>query len=187
MSLPIGSLPQYDSTNVSTVQVVLPQQLNIEANGLLAFNQVVDQKAKDLEAKANAIDAYFGKYNLPLEGMGMKMAQEAKEHNLDYRLLPAIAMAESTGGKFAHENNPFGWNCTKACKTGFSSFEEAVEVVAKNLGGDEPKTAHYYAGKSIKEILNKYNPPKIAPRYEKKVINIMKQIGPDPVEITASV
>ena len=36
---------------------------------------------------------------MPLFGMGMKMCKEAEKNELDWRLLPAIAVRESTGGK----------------------------------------------------------------------------------------
>ena len=39
-------------------------------------------------------------------------------------------------------------------------------------------------GKSIDQftqILKKYNPPSIVPNYAKKVMNVMKEIGPDEI------
>lgn len=177
MSIPFGDTPKYDSTIVLAPQIALSPKLNIEANGLLAFNQVIDQKAKDLEAKANAIDSYFRQHNMPLEGMGLKMVQEAEKNGLDWRLIAAIATQESTGGKFACKTvkfNPFGWH---SCKIGFDSWDDAIETVARNLGGNEPKTAYHYEGKDTKEILEKYNPPKIAPKYVKKIMYIMDKIG----------
>ena len=188
MSIPLGDTPKYDSTIAPTPQIALSPKLNIEANGLFAFNQVIDQKAKDLEAKANAINSYFREHSMPLEGMGLKMVQEAEKNGLDWRLIAAIATQESTGGKFACKTvkfNPFGWG---SCKIGFDSYEEAIETVARNLGGNEPKTAHHYSGKNTKEILEKYNPPKIAPKYVKKIMYIMDEIGKNvEAEIVAEV
>ncbi len=127
--------------------------------------------------KAQAIDAYFKKYDMPLAGTGMKMVLEAEKNGIDWRLLPAIAVRESTGGKHACKkvtNSFFGWG---SCKINFKSTDSAIETVALNLGGNNPNTDHHYAGKTTKEILQKYNPPSIVPRYADQVMDIMDVIG----------
>ncbi len=162
--------------------VVLSQKLNLAADNLVAFgnssNNAPSIEDQTLEDQANAIDAYFRKYGMPLQGMGLKMAMEARDHDMDWRLIPAIAVRESTGGKFACKKatfNPFGWG---SCKIGFDSYEKAIEILAKNLAGKNPKTEHYYSGKTTKEILQKYNPPSIVPKYAEQVMAIMDAIGP---------
>ncbi len=166
-----------------TTQTVFIQKENIEANGPLAFNQVLDQKAKNLKAKAEAIDSYFKSRGMPLFGMGMKMVQEAEKNELDWRLLPAIAVRESTGGKFdckKVENNPFGWG---SCKISFDSLDEAIETVARNLGGNNPNTAKHYDDKTTDQILKAYNPPSIIPNYVKQVKSIMNAIGEEDITL----
>jgi len=176
MSLSLGSIH-----NIETSRNILVQKVNIEAGGTLAFNQAIDPKAdlnaQILKAEAEAIDAYFAEHNMPLAGMGMKMVLEAEKNDIDWRLLPAIAIRESTGGKNSCDKvkyNSFGWG---SCKIGFKSNEEAIETVAKNLGGNNPNTAHHYDNKTIKQILRAYNPPSIVPRYAEQVMSIMKNIG----------
>ena len=91
--------------------------------------------------------------------------------------MAAIAVRESTGGKFdckKVENNPFGWG---SCKIGFDTIDESIETVARNLGGNNPNTAYHYSGKDTKAILQKYNPPSIVPRYAQQVMSIMNEIG----------
>lgn len=175
VSMPFGNVPKPD---ISTVpQIVLSQKQNIEAGSLFAFNQVMDQKAQMLKVQAEAIDAYFSSRNSPLEGLGMKMAIEADKNDIDWRLLPAIATRESNAGKQSCkrvEHNFFGW---ASCHVGFASDEEAVEVVARNLGGNNPNTAQHYDGKTTLQILQKYNPPSIVPRYAQQVMKIMDTIG----------
>ncbi len=177
----MGNVPK-DSVNVVlTPQTVLSQKLNIETSNLFALNQAVDKEAQILKAQADAIDTYFKEHNMPLEGVGMKMAEEAKENGLDYRLLPAISARETTGGRSLcknpkAQNNPFGWG---SCKIGFKSFDEAIEVVAKHLGGNMESTAHHYDNKSTDEILKAYNPPSVVKNYAKQVKSIMEDIGPE--------
>jgi hypothetical protein len=184
-TVPLGSII-LDTTR-DTNQTVFIQKQNIEASGLLALNQALSDEAKDLKAKAEAIDSYFKSHDMPLAGVGLKMVQEAEDNDLDWRLLPAIAVRESTGGKFdckKVENNPFGWG---SCKIGFDSLDEAIETVAKNLGGNNPSTSRHYDNKTTKQILRAYNPPSIVPRYAEQVMKIMSDIGPEDMTIpTAS-
>jgi hypothetical protein len=176
MSLSLGS---FHNTGIS--QNILVKKVNIEANETLALNQAIapeaDPNVQILKAKAEAINAYFAEHDMPLVGMGLKMAEEADLNNIDWRLLPAIAVRESTGGKNTCDkvkHNPFGWG---SCKIGFSSDEEAIETVARNLGGNNPNTARHYDNKTVKQILRAYNPPSIVPRYAEQVMAIMKDIG----------
>ena len=53
----------------------------------------------------------------------------------------------------------------------------AIETVARNLGGNNPKTARHYDNKTTLQILNAYNPPSIVPKYAAQVLAIMKVIG----------
>lgn len=183
MPVSFASLPQTGASVVSTIEVVSARQ-NI-VNPLFASSEkkevtVVDN-ALALKAKAEAIDTYFEERGMPLAGTGMKMVEEAEKNGIDWRLLPAIAVRESTGGKFACKKvtfSPFGWG---SCKINFKSNDHAIETVAKNLGGNNPNTAHHYDAKSTLEILNAYNPPSIVPKYAAQVMAIMDKIGPEEI------
>ncbi len=127
----------------------------------------------DREEKAAKIDAYFAKYDLPLAGHGMQFVLTAEKYDLDWQLLPAIAMRESTGGKFLIKGtfNPFGWN---GGKTKFKDFDEAIDVVGSHLGGSNERTEKYYAGKDITGILKSYN--SVIPTYKTEIFGIMSKI-----------
>src|ERR1035437_8692478 len=118
---------------------------------------ITTQEETIRKEKADAVDAYFAKYDAPLEGYGMKFVLEAEENGIDWRLLPAIAMRESTGGKHACKkvpNSVFGWG---SCKISFNSIDESIETVALSLGGNHPDTARHYENKTVTQILKKYN------------------------------
>ena len=176
--------------NTQSTQItpsLLVQKVNIEVQGKTALNQAVDLEAQTRKAKADAIDAYFANHDMPLEGTGMKMVVEAEKNDLDWRLLPAISVRESTGGKFdciKVDHNAFGWG---SCHIGFKSDDQAIETVAKNLGGNNPKTSRYYDDKTTKEILNAYNPPSIVPKYTEQVMSIMKDIGDEEVILVSDI
>ena len=121
---------------------------------------------------AGKIDAYYTKRGMPLVGYGEKMVAEAEKNDLDWRLIPAIAIKESTGGKFACDYNPFGWG---SCKISFSSWDDAIETVARNLGGNNPNTARYYKNKTTEEKLHHYNNA-VVPTYTAEIIEFMELI-----------
>mgnify|MGYP001293388360 CR=1 FL=1 len=135
------------------------------------INNVADQIKIE---HANIIDTFFTKRKSPLAGLGIKFVEEAEKNNLDWKLLPAISIIESSGGIQACGFNPFGWGSCKMYN--FSSWEEAIETVALNLGGNNPNTAYYYKDKNIIEKLQAYNPPTISPNYVDKVLSIMELI-----------
>lgn len=195
VSLPFGGfgtanldMTKSSVNNYNTPQIVLSQKFNTELSYVDTSNQVSDLEALTIEAKANAIDAYFKDKNMPLLGYGKKMVEEAIKNDLDWRLLPAISVIETTGGKNLckrlgedFNKNPFGWG---SCKIGFKTFDSAIETVARNLGGNNPKTAHHYDGKNTLEIINKYNPPSIVPDYASKVMKVMDTIGEKDLGLT---
>ena len=100
------------------------------------------------------IDRYFAERNMSLAGYGNKFVEAADQCDMDWRLLPAIAVRESSGGKQACGNNPFGW---ASCRADFESMEKAIEIVGVNLCGFNPKTAGYYKNKTTYERLWSYN------------------------------
>ena len=166
VTIPFGNIPGSGVANV----INQPQ---------VAFTNVATTTQVDptLKLEADAIDAYFANHDMPLEGTGLKMAKAADDNDIDWRLLPAIAVRESTGGKNdckKAENNPFGWG---SCKISFDSIDDAIETVATNLGGNNPNTFKHYDNKTTKQILHAYNPPSIVPRYAEQVMAIMKDIG----------
>src|SRR3990172_8660522 len=140
--------------------------------GLLANNQIFN-KQDLIEAREKKINLYFKRRGLPLAGFGKKMVEEAIKNDIDWRMMPAIAMRESTGGKFMFaSNNPFGWG-----ESSFKNFDEAIETIAKNLGGKNHKTASYYDGE-LREVLENYNGRAVL-EYPDQVMAIMKKISPE--------
>lgn len=92
---------------------------------------------------------------------------EADSHNLDWRLLPSLAIIESGGGRSAHGNNIFGWNNGNAS---FPSLGAAIHQVAKTLAN-----GNAYRNKSLLGLLRTYNPVQ---GYAEKVQLMMKRIAP---------
>jgi hypothetical protein len=143
-------------------------------NGHLAKNSD-DNHDAEFEAKVLKVEKYFADKELPAADHAEKLVIEAEKNGLPWTLVAAIAMRESTGGKFSCQSNRanlFGWGGCGKIK--FDSVDHAIETVARNLGGNNPNTAHYYEGKDTYGILRKYN--SVIPNYPKEVLAIMKSI-----------
>ncbi len=149
---------------------------NIGSLNTAPVTSVVETVDELRQQKADAIDTYFRERSMPLHGTGMTFVLVAEKYGLDWRLLPAIGIRESSGGKAACGFNPFGWGSCKL--SNFKSYEQAIESLGKNLGGANPNTARYYAGKSTMEKLYYYNGT-VLPTYPDEVLAIMKKIETD--------
>ena len=162
--------------NKAVATLLNPNQNVVVNKDSSTVQDVTNQTENEVILKhAQKIDAYFSDRGLPLAGHGKKMVEVAKKYDLDWRLLPAVAMRESTGGKFACKsvsNSPFGYG---SCKINFKTMDDSIETVAKNLAGKNPNTADYYAGE-LKENLDNYNGG-VVPNYAEQVIAIMNKIG----------
>jgi len=158
----------------------IPDSILINDNTTVEISDsvITTQEKEDFKNQAAKIDAFFESHDAPLEGYGMKFVVEANKNGIDWRLLPAIAMRETTGGKQACKNpkapnNNFGWS---SCTRGFDSVDQSIEHISKTLSGNNTNSIHYKDGMTTAQILKKYNPDSIVPGYSSQVIKIMKTI-----------
>jgi len=155
------------SPNVFAQTVQAPDELQVQ--------QILEEeKETEIDPRVEKIEAYYKTHNLPLAAYAQEFVDAADTYGIDWRLLPAIGFIESTGGKFACKTatySPFGWG---SCKINFDSYEHAIEVTAMNLGGHNPRTAHYYKDKTLKEKLYAYN--SVIPTYRQKILREMEKI-----------
>lgn len=108
------------------------------------------------DPRIEAVKSFFAYYKSPLEPYAMDVVIVADAFNIDYRLIPAIAMQESTLCKrIPHgSNNCWGFGIYGAKKTTFDSYEHGIYIVSKAL-------ATRYVGQGLKtpeEIMTKYTP-----------------------------
>ncbi len=87
------------------------------------------------DARVKALDDFFAKYDSPLLGHAQTIVSEADKHDIDYRLLPAIAMQESTLCRKIIKNsyNCWGFGIYGGKITRFSSYDEAISTVTSTL------------------------------------------------------
>ncbi|HLC94003.1 MAG TPA: hypothetical protein VJH96_00340 [Patescibacteria group bacterium] len=87
------------------------------------------------DARGENVRKFFGKYNSPLYDYADFIVEISDKYGMDYRLLPAIAMQESQLCKHMPDNsyNCWGYGMYGGRVMRFSSFQEAIETVAKDL------------------------------------------------------
>lgn len=99
---------------------------------------------------------FFRQYNSPLFDYAEHIVKVSDKYAFDYRLLPAIAMQESTLCQAipAGSHNCWGWGIYKDTVIGFDSYDEAIETVAKGLREDYINEGRVTAS----QIMQKYTP-----------------------------
>lgn len=97
------------------------------------------------EPEARAIEEFFARRGAPLAAHAALMVEAATRYDIDWRLMPVIAVLESGGGIHACGGNAWGWGSCNLRPLG--SFEEGIELVAATLA------APPYAGMSTETAL----------------------------------
>jgi len=120
-----------------------------------------------IDERPNRIDNWLASHNSPMTGLGEVYVREADKHQIDWRLLPAISLVESSAGLHQRYNNAWGWN---SAKTGFDSWADGIAFILERFSSSE-----IYAGKDTQEILYFYNGT-IEKTYPARVEAVMEQI-----------
>jgi hypothetical protein len=110
---------------------------------------------------------FFEQSDCPALAYAHVFLEAADDYDLDWRLLPSISYIESTGGKYAANNNLFGWDGGRA---EFSTPLAGIHTVAYHLTHSDR-----YREKSLDQKLAIYNP---GAGYAGKVKSVMRRIAP---------
>ncbi|HMS23108.1 MAG TPA: hypothetical protein PKA38_05125 [Candidatus Levybacteria bacterium] len=87
------------------------------------------------EARIEVLKEFFKRYNSPLLSHAELIVTTADKYSLDWKLVPAIAMQESTLCKKIPKNsfNCWGFGIYGGKITRFANYDEAIETVTKTL------------------------------------------------------
>lgn len=162
---------------LSTERFVLAESQNFAAFAAVPSSSIhMRDGLTTADARAKIIENFFEDYKSPLSNYAQKFVEVSDKRGLDWRLLAAISMQESNGGKKVIEDshNPFGYGIYKGLTLKFSSWEEAIERVGRGLRED-------YLDKGLKtptQIMVKYTPPSAATggTWAKGVIAFMEEL-----------
>lgn len=133
------------------------------------LNRLYDYYSVD-QTKVSKLRNTFEYYNSPLASQSEYFVRRAQELNIDYRLVPAIAIVESGGGKTTcNSYNAWGWG-GRRCYA-FNSWQEAIDTVTSGI-----KEWYWDLGMTTPErMANKYNPD-TPQEWSLKVRAVMNQI-----------
>lgn len=146
---------------LSNTKKVYPQVQNFKLYAALPKTESsVSDAVEYVDGRAKIVEDFFKGYNAPLAKHSQTFIQVADKYNLNWKLLPAISMQESNGGKRVIKDsfNPFGYGIYGGLVTKFPSWEEAIERVGRGLKED-------YINQGLKtpyQIMAKYTPPSLA-------------------------
>ena len=129
---------------------------NISYAALPTNQNVLGDNINPQDARVAVVADFFRKYNSDLTPFAQNVISSADKYNLDYRLIPAIAMQESNLCKKAPKDsyNCWGFGVYGKKVTKFSNYPEAIDVVTKTL-------ATQYKEKGLEtpeQIMAKYTP-----------------------------
>src|SRR5579862_4653544 len=122
--------------------------------------------APPLDERGLKLQAFFESYRCPAPYHVEDYLREADKNAIDYRLLPAISVRESTCGRHARLNNHWGWD---SARSGFSSVKAGIRYLARKLAFGER-----YKDQSVESKLKIYNPEV---QYASEVRRLMDEIG----------
>ncbi|MDA1317078.1 MAG: hypothetical protein O3B87_03575 [bacterium] len=144
------------SVRKQTITVILGEfdELSGNVSFDVHIDALIDSNIKD--KRVAILKSFFRKYDSPLYEHADFIVKVSDKNGLDYRLIPAIAMQESTACKFIPYNsyNCWGWGIYGSLVTRFDSYPEAIETVAAGL-----KKGYIDQGLTTpEEIMAKYTP-----------------------------
>lgn len=160
-------------TTATTSQIPAPnvRSYTESVQDHIAFQQAIvgqkDIRLQEIAERSNRIErvrSFYNRWNSPMAANAEFIVDTAEKYGIDWRLIPAISIVESSGGRYCFRPyNAFGWG-----KMGFSSFEHSIDTVSYGL-------ATSYGTSNPYAIAPKYNP--VTPSsWASKVSGLMSQI-----------
>ncbi|MDO8269754.1 MAG: hypothetical protein Q7T54_03735 [Candidatus Levybacteria bacterium] len=142
---------KYEGSGQVSRQVHKPQ-----FQALPSDKNVSSVELENQDARVQSLDDFFADYESPLEGYAKVIIEEADSHNIDYRLLPAIAMQESTLCKKVIKDsfNCWGFGIYGGKVTRFKNYEHAIKVITETISKKYVQKGFV----SPEEIVQKYTP-----------------------------
>lgn len=91
-------------------------------------------QSKQLDKRAQILQAYLSRYNSPLQYQAQDFIDAADTYHLDWKLVAAISGVESTFGKFTPGGyNAWGWGVYGDQAIYFGSWRDGIFTVSQGL------------------------------------------------------
>jgi hypothetical protein len=131
---------------------------------VLNANSIADSRPP-ADHRWHKLEAFFKSYQCPQPHYVEEYLRAADHYAIDYRLLPALSVRESTCGQYDRLNNHWGWD---SARKGFASVPKGIEFVTRTLAHGRS-----YKDKTLEAKLYAYNP---FPQYVREVKKLMREI-----------
>lgn len=151
--LPINPPGSVKGASTQNVELRTSYQL---FTALTSVDTTIGETVTVDDARTEIVKQFLDQYGSPLLPHAKQIVEVSDKYHLDFRLLPAVAMQESTLCKFIPQDsyNCWGYGIYGDKVLRFSSFEEAIEKVAKGLSSD-----YIHDGLTTPEqIMGRYTP-----------------------------
>jgi hypothetical protein len=161
------SIIVYSTQNVRQMLRSNPEEITTLSGTSSASNMIRKENIRKLES-------YFAKNESPLYPYARLIVEQAQLYGVDYRLVPAIAMNESTLCKNIHEDsyNCWGWGIYGDIVTRFESYEDAIRTITRGI-----REQYYDRGMSSPSaIMRAYTPSSPDGVWAKKIEWTYRQI-----------
>lgn len=120
------------------------------------FSRITQEDIIAKDSRVEMVRQFFARYDSPLEPYARDVVEAADEFGLDFRLIPAIAMQESTLCKRIplDSHNCWGFGIYGGKVTRFENYSEAIHTITKTLAVKYKKDGLH----TPEEIMQRYTP-----------------------------
>jgi hypothetical protein len=132
-------------------------------------NPPTELRLLQIDPRVARLEAFFDAYTCPAPRHTADYLRVADSYGLDYRILPALSVRETTCGQYQQMNNRWGWD---SARSGFRSIPAGMEYVARQLA-----QAPQFKGKTLEQKLWTYNP---VAKYPGEIKKLMLRIEEKP-------
>ena len=155
---------------LDTPLVVFAQEATLQAP---SATLAVESIRTLTDTRTEALSEYLLRRNAPFATHAGLIVSQADKYNLDWRLLVAISGVESTFGQRYPQGsfNAWGWGIYGDNRHGFSSWEDAITTISKEL---RVRYMDRWGAKDVYQIGNSYA---ASPTWAARVISFMNTIS----------
>ncbi len=123
------------SSTKNSGQVLGESTQGIAYAALPPAENIIQNTIVEEDSKTEIVRQFFARYSSPLEPYAPDIVAAANRYDIDFRLLPAIALQESILCERvpADSHNCWGWGIYGGKVTKFSNYPQAIETITKTL------------------------------------------------------
>lgn len=164
--VPVNYVEANESTGIGNLSI--STSVEIEEN--IIIKEVVINKTPTYVPDAQKVEnvrKYLAGRHAPLAAYAEEFVKAADHYNIDYRIIAAISVIESGGGKHTFRpHNAWGWG-----KMSFENWTEGIWTVSAGI------SRYYSRGLTTPQLIAPYYCPPNAVKWARNVTFIMNQIG----------